>query len=43
MDDNGSGTITFKELQDAFRSMKIEVGIQIQRNVLKLFDVDGDN
>ncbi|CDW84796.1 ankyrin repeat [Stylonychia lemnae] len=43
LDDNRSGTITFAELQDAFKAMKIEVSIQIQRNVLKLFDKDGDN
>lgn len=43
MDDNGSGAINFKELQDALRAMKIEVSIQIQRNLLKLFDANGDN
>lgn len=43
LDDNGSGSITLKELQDAFRGMKIEVGIQTLRNLLKIFDTNGDN
>ena len=43
MDNSKDGIITFKELQDTLKAMKVEVSIQIQRNVLKLFDSNGDN
>jgi hypothetical protein len=43
MDTSGNGTVTFPELQDAFKAMKMEVSLQIQRNILKMFDQNGDN
>lgn len=43
LDTNESGTITAKELQDALRAMKIEIGKQTLMNVLHLFDTNGDN
>jgi Ca2+-binding EF-hand superfamily protein len=43
LDVNDSGTITAKELADAFRAMKIEVSKQLLNNILHLFDTNGDN
>lgn len=43
LDTNESGSITAKELQDALRAMKIEIGKQTLMNVLHLFDTNGDN
>ena len=43
LDANQSGTITAKELQDALKAMKIEIGKLILMNILHLFDTNGDN
>jgi len=43
LDANQSGTITARELQDALRAMKIELGKPTLMNILHLFDTNGDN
>ena len=43
LDANQSGTITAKELQDALKAMKVEIGKQVLMNILHLFDTNGDN
>lgn len=43
LDADNSGEITFKELQNAFKAMKVEVSLPTLRNVIKLFDRDGNN
>lgn len=42
MDLDGSGQISFAELQDTLKSMKLELSLQMQRNILKIFDQGGD-
>ncbi len=43
MDTNTGGTITLAELSDAFKVMKVQLSNQTLKNVLHLFDVNGDN
>ena len=43
LDTNEGGTITLPELQSALRAMKIQLGTQTLKNILHLFDTNGDN
>ena len=43
LDTNTSGTITLGELADAFKVMKLQLSSQTLKNILHLFDVNGDN
>lgn len=43
LDTNTGGTITLGELADAFKVMKLQLSSQTLKNILHLFDVNGDN
>lgn len=43
LDTNTGGTITLGELSDALKVMKLQLSNQTLKNILHLFDVNGDN
>ena len=43
LDTNTGGTITLAELSDAFKVMKLQLSNQTLKNILHLFDTNGDN